>query len=261
MDIFPVRPPVEVAEASDVEHLNRLRGAARFTTIAGATYSVLFLISFWLMLDVPRTGASQSEIQSFYASDKVNLVSLVSIYLLPFAGIAFLWFIVSVRMWIGLRATRPLNMLVSNVQMVAGIIFLALLFSSAAALSMGPVTVDLVNGNEVPAVAVEFSVFGGSLFFVFAIRMGAMFVFTTTTLCRSAAIIPKWFVWVSLAVGVIMLLSFSFNRGMILVFPLWVLALCILTQLHVRTSYAQRLRELETLPPADTTTDVTTGQS
>jgi membrane protein implicated in regulation of membrane protease activity len=67
-----------------------------------------------------------------------------------------------------------------------------------------------------------------------------MIVFTTTRICTSAGIIPRWFAALGVTVGVVMLLTSSFNRWMIVVFPIWVLVLCLLTQLHVRKLLQQR---------------------
>ncbi|HYI25561.1 MAG TPA: hypothetical protein VD767_09145 [Thermomicrobiales bacterium] len=225
------------------DQLKKLRAAALVTTVSGAAYAILFLISYWLMLGVPKAGSTDAELQEFYSSSDSRVVNLVALYLLPFAGIAFIWFIVSVRMWVSLRVTRPINDLFSNVQLVSGIVFLALLFASAAAISIGAVAGSGTDDARTLEVAREFPLFGGSLFFVFATRMGAMFVFTTTKICSSSGTVPKWFQWVGITVGIVMLLTSSFNRGMIVVFPLWVLTLCILTQLHVRRTYRALMAE------------------
>lgn len=214
--------------------LKRLRMAALFTSIAGAVYSILFIASFWLMLDLVRSRPADADPATYYGSSDGQTVRIVALYLLPFAGISFLWFIVSLRMWISVRTVRPINALFSNVQFASGLVFLTLLFAAAAALSVGPVTFNSNDAFATPVVTREFPLFGTSLFFVFATRMGAMFVFTTTRICSSAGIIPRWFTLVGLAVGITMLLTSSFNRWMIVVFPIWVLLFCLLTQLHVR---------------------------
>ena len=226
----------------DPDYLARVRqlwNAARFTAIAGITYALLFLLSFWLMTDVPGAGSSPQEIIAYYNSDESNVVTVVALYLFPFAGIAFLWFVVTLRMWISFRADRPVSVLFSNIQLFSGIVFLCLFFASAAALSVVAVGSD-IGGVEVdPFVATEFPKFGSSLFFVFATRMGAMFVFTTTNIGRGSRIMPNWFVAVGIAVGLVMLLSASFNRALILVFPLWVLVLCLLILWHARSARQQ----------------------
>jgi hypothetical protein len=42
-------------------------------------------------------------------------VLLVGLYLMRFAGIAFIWFVVALRMWIE-RTARPTDILLPNVQ-------------------------------------------------------------------------------------------------------------------------------------------------
>ncbi len=234
------------------EQIEKLRRAALFTTLSGAAYAVLFLVSYWLMLGVPKPGSTDAELQAFYSSSESQVVNLVALYLLPFAGIAFIWFIVSVRLWISARTVQPINELFSNVQLVSGIVFLSLLFASAAAISIGAVTYSGTEDARSMDVAREFPLFGGSLFFVFATRMGAMFVFTTTKICSSSNITPKWFQWVGIVVGIVMLLTSSFNRSMIVVFPLWVLVLCILVQIHVRRTYQTLMADRAPAPDAAT---------
>jgi hypothetical protein len=214
--------------------------AAKLTAIAGLVYAVLFIVSLLLLTQVPLGNASDEEILAFYASEQRNIVILVALYLVPFAGIAFLWFIVVLRMWISSRVVRPVDALFSNIQLASGIIFLCLLFAAAAALSMTAVASELAGAPIDPVQAREFPRYGGSLFFVFATRMGAMFVFTTTNIARMSRILPPWFTVVGVVVGLFMLLSASFNRAMILVFPLWVLLLCLLILAHARSVSAAR---------------------
>jgi hypothetical protein len=239
-------PPEELA-SEDERRLARARGlqnAARFTAIAGIAYSLLFITSFWLLTNIPRSGSTDQEIVDYYGSDEGNVVTLVALYLMPFSGIAFLWFIVSLRMWVSTRVDRRVNALFSNIQLVSGIVFLALFFCAAAALSVAAVANDISDSAIDPEIAREFPKFGGSLLFVFAARMGAMFVFSTTNIGRATTILPTWFVIVGILVGLIMLLSASFNRALILVFPVWVLVLCLIILLHARQA-ARASAELE----------------
>jgi hypothetical protein len=60
---------------------------------------------------------------------------------------------------------------------------------------------------------------------VFAFRMAAMFVFTTSTIGRSSGVLPRWFAWSGYAVGPFVLLSASFEEWFALVFPIWMLVL------------------------------------
>lgn len=228
------------------EQLQRLKSAALATTVAGAAYAVLFLLSYWLMLDIPGGDASSDELTDYYASTDGETTNIVALYLLPFAGIAFLWFIVTLRGWISLRAHRAMSSLFANAQFASGLVFLSLLFASAAALSIGPVMYNQDRDIPVESVLREFPMYGGSLFFIFATRMGAMFVFTTTRICSGAGLIPRWYSMLGMVVGVVMLLTSSFSRWMIVVFPVWVLVLCVLIQLQARGMLREREADLST---------------
>jgi hypothetical protein len=72
-----------------------LRRAAYLTASFGAIYSVLFLVAYWLVSGQPGPGASDAEVLSFYATEAPRRFVLVGLYLMPFAGIAFVWFIVA----------------------------------------------------------------------------------------------------------------------------------------------------------------------
>jgi len=55
--------------------------------------------------------------------------------------------------------------------------------------------------------------------------MAAIFVFTTSNIGRSSGVLPRWFVVVGFAVGLFMLLSVTLQPILVLVFPVWLLAL------------------------------------
>ena len=73
-------------------------------------------------------------------------------YVMPFAGIAFLWFTVALRMWISVSASR-INSLYSNVQFVSGIIFIALLFTAGAASAATAASMQFSTGQVDPMMA------------------------------------------------------------------------------------------------------------
>jgi hypothetical protein len=65
-------------------------------------------------------------------------------------------------------------------------------------------------------------------------RMAAMFVFTTSNIARSAGVLPRWFVYLGYIVGLFLLLSATFSTFLALVFPVWLLTLCVLMFLRAR---------------------------
>ena len=62
----------------------------------------------------------------------------------------------------------------------------------------------------------------------FGMRMTSMFVFTSSSIGRATGLIPKWFAYVGYVVGLVLLLAFTVAAWFALLFPVWVLVLCIL---------------------------------
>jgi hypothetical protein len=151
---------------------------------------------------------------------------------MPFAGIAFIWFIVALRMWTSGHLRRE-NILISNVQLVSGILYVAIFFAAGAA-SATAASTEFEKLQVDPVFADEFPKYASTLLFVFAVRMATMFVFTTTNIARSANVLPRWFGLVGFVVGLFLTLSATFSRALVLVFPAWVLVLCTLLLLRVR---------------------------
>jgi len=206
-----------------------LRRAAMLTAGVGLAHAVLFLLAYFLMSTTPGGRAPDEEIRAFYASEARRRLILVGLYVMPFAGIAFVWFIVALRMWIAhsLSDSRE-NVLLSNVQLVSGILYLAMFFASAATSSATAASVEFEGAIIDTTSARQLPLYGNALLFVFGVRMAAMFVFTTCNIARSAGILPRWFTLGGLVVGVFMLLSATFTPLLVLAFPLWLIVLCVL---------------------------------
>jgi hypothetical protein len=210
------------------EHGRSLRRVATLTACVGGIHALLFLLSYWLVSDVPGASASDTEIIDFYESGERWRIILAALYVGPFAGMAFIWFLVALRMWVDSSAPR-VNVLLSNIQLVAGIVYVALLFAGVAASSVLAASVEFADGEIDPVAARQFPQYGNALLFIFSFRMAAMFVFTTSAIGRKSGILPRPFVWSGYGVGLFLLLSAGFETWFALVFPFWLLALtCIL---------------------------------
>lgn len=201
-----------------------LRRAAYLTAAAGAVHAVLFLLGYWLVSGQPGPHAADAELVAFYQGEAPRRLIVVGLYLMPFAGIAFVWFIVALRMWISASSRRE-DILLSNIQLVSGILFVALFFAAAAASAAFAASVEYSSAPIDAAVARQLPSLGNTLLFVFAMRMAAMFIFATSNIGRSTGVLPGWFVWVGFIVGLVLLLSATFSQLLVLVFPVWILAL------------------------------------
>ncbi len=219
--------PTTTPDTSTEARQRPLRRMAMLTAIVGAAHALLFLISFALMSRVPNAEASTLEIIDFYSSGSQRRVVVVGLYLMPFSGIAFVWFVVALRMWVE-GATRHVSPLMSNIQLVSGILYVALLFVSAASTTVLAASVEFSDGTIDPVVAHQFPVFGAALIIVFALRMAAMFVLSTTTIGRVSGVLPKWFCYAGYVVGLFLLLTATMERWFALVFPAWLIAMSVI---------------------------------
>jgi hypothetical protein len=211
---------------TDQRH-SSLRNAAILTACAGGAHAVLFLLALWLLAQVPGTGDSNEEVIAYYSSSEKRLSTLVGLYVMPFAGIAFLWFIVALRMWIAAVGSRE-DALLSNIQLVSGILYIGLLLTAAAANSVVAASVEFEDGEIDPVWARLLPQYGNTLLVVFALRMGGTFVLVTSRLVLTSSLLPRWFGYAGLLAGVAMLLTATLNVWLAVMFPTWMLFLSIL---------------------------------
>ena len=239
----------EPLDESIPEDLN-VRRAARLTAWLGIVYSILVVASFALLNRTPGPTSSDEDYLSFYSSGDRRLAILAGLYLMPFAGIAFLWFVVALRTWIS-KSARRVDELFSNVQLVSGIVFIALFFASAATLSALAANVEFADASIEPATARQFTQLGWALLLVFSMRMAGIFVLTTTTLGRSHGLLPRWFTIAGYGVGLFLLLSAVLSPALILVLPVWVFVLGLILLVRARSLPAGNGASGEgTAPPA-----------
>jgi hypothetical protein len=160
--------------------------AARIAAISGLAFAVLFVVALVLLHRAPRLGDPDAAYAAFYAGGGDQLFVAVGLYLVPFAGIAFLWHMTAMRNVLDTLTPTPSTM-AHGLNLLAGVIFVTLLFAGTAA--VGAVAFGVYFGHapvEDPATARALTAVGYGLVFVFAVRGAGMFAITTTTLLRKA---------------------------------------------------------------------------
>lgn len=200
----------------------RLR-APKAAAIAGIVFSVLLIISLvLLLLSVPVSLRENGA----WLTTRGNSV-LLALNLVPFAGIAFLWFMGVVRDRLGKREDQ----FFSTVFLGSGLLFLALLFASAAV--SGSMILLYLNepDRQLATGAYEFGgMLARELMTTYAIRMAGVFMISTSTLFIQTQVIPRWMGWLGYGLALIMLLRMGhIDRigWVILSFPVWVLLISI----------------------------------
>jgi hypothetical protein len=194
-------------ERSTASGISTLRSAktgrtARLSALLGICASVLMIISYLLIASLPDAQSTDQEIRDFYADGNRRLVVIAGLYITPFSAIAFLWFIVVLRMWIASAARTARDALASNIQLVSGIVFIGLLLVSAGAIATPAAAYEFANAPVTPEVARQLPALGNTLLFVMAIRMGAMFILATSTIARQSALLPRWMWGLGYVIGV-----------------------------------------------------------
>jgi len=144
----------------------------------------------------------------------------LALNLVPFAGVAFLWFIGVLRNRLGALEDQ----FFATVFLGSGLLFVGSLFASAAAagalLQVTP-TVDIQQADD------EIYYFVRHLSYtflnVFAIKMAGAFMFSTCTIALRTALFPRWVAFSGFLCGVVLLVVISNWLWIALLFPLWIL--------------------------------------
>jgi hypothetical protein len=216
--------PVRGLRASPEPFSDPALETPRAAGIAGLAFAVLFIASLLLLRNHPSGGSTAAEIRNFYLGPHASKVALVGVYLAPFSGIAFLWFIAVIRNMIGDREDR----FFSTVFLGSGLLFVAMLFLAAG---VGGALLAAVKfqGEPVPGadtvVAVRSLAFG--FLFIYAMRMAAVFMIVVSTIGKRLRVFPRWLVVSGYLAALVLMLNVSYTEALVLVFPAWVAAVSI----------------------------------
>jgi len=192
----------------------------RAAAIAGILFSVLLITSFMIIrLSIP---ADPRDAGQWLAGD-VKPIGL-ALTLLPFAGIAFLWFMGVVRDRLGEYEDR----FFATVFLGSGLLFLAMLFSSAAI--AGGIMIAY-GASPTALLSSETYAFARAATFVilntYAIKMAGVFMISTCTLFLRTKVTPRWMALLGYALALLLLVSISHVSWIFLVFPLWILLISV----------------------------------
>jgi hypothetical protein len=195
---------------------------------SGVVFAVLLVLSLVLVATTPRLGASDADYKDFYSGGGPGTLTVVGLYLVPFAGIACLWHMITMRTLLQIRRPKSWADTSHWLHLAASVIFVCMLFVSTAA--VGAVSL-LTKFSDAPLpgpdVARALSSLGYTLLFVYGVRAAGMYMITTTGLASSAGVLPRLLVVISYVVAALLLVSTTFHPAILLVFPAWVLMVSI----------------------------------
>jgi hypothetical protein len=213
----------------------------RAAAVAGILFAVLFSISIVLMrLFIPADLSDSGWLET--GAGRVSL----ALGLMPFAGIAFLWFVGVVRDRLGDFEDQ----FFSTVFFGSGLLFLAMTFAASAI--AGGILIIYAGGTG-QIFGRDVYLFGravmSQIFNVYALRMAGVFMISLGTIWLRTGLMPRWVTFTTYLVALVLLLIVSLNLWVVLIFPGWV----FLISVHILVLNMRR-------PSSGVTDGLTSGQ-
>ena len=187
--------------------------------IAGIVFSILFLVVFWLFRRA--IPADPLEPGVWLARDIQS--ARYALNIIPFAGIAFLWFMGVLRDRLGEREDR----FFATVFIGSGLLFLAMFFTSAAMIG----SIILVYGSTQAGGMMNsaaFQVVRATAYIVmnvYALKLAAVFMFSASTIIMRTGIAPRWIAIAGYILAALLILGSSQVDWSVAVFPIWIFLL------------------------------------
>jgi hypothetical protein len=192
----------------------------RAAAVAGIAFSALLITALALLrVSVPANSA----VAGGWLTDSAKRTAVaVGVNRIPFAGIAFLWFIGVIRDRIGAHEDR----FFATVFLGSGLLFVGMLFVAAAVAggliagissSGSPGAGTLALGRNVTSILLN----------VYSMRMAAVFTLTTVTIARRTQIVSRWLTVAGLVTALVLLVGVGISPWVELLFPIWILAVSI----------------------------------
>jgi hypothetical protein len=203
-----------------IKLINRRLRTPRAAALAGILFAILFIISLVLIrISVPERLDDTGE----WLVDNARQISF-AIGLIPFAGIAFLWYLGVIRDRLGDFEDR----FFSTVFFGSGLLFIAMTFISgsiaASLLNLYAVDSSMLLQNQTYA-------FNRVLMFqitnVYGLRMAGVFMISLGTIWTHTKIMPRLLVFLTYGLALVLLLGINISLWMSLVFPGWVFVISV----------------------------------
>ncbi|MFB6806135.1 hypothetical protein [Streptomyces sp. NPDC056387] len=179
--------------------------------LAGVVFAVLLAAAMVLARISLPEGAGGEEV-ALAPGRRGELTTALE--LIPFAGIAFLWFMGALRQHTGEAEDR----FIATVFLGSGLVFVACLFGAVAAAG------TVLDADDPTGFGRHFAY---TLLTTYGMRMAAVFVLATSTLGRKLGVFPRPLVLIGTVAGLVLLVVGSTLPWSELVFPAWALLISL----------------------------------
>src|SRR4051794_14806504 len=183
--------------------------------IAGIAFGILLMVAYWLLrVGVP---ADPRDPGAWLETNSGSIA--VGLNLLPFAGIAFLWFIGVLRDRLGAREDR----FFATVFLGSGLLFLGMLFVTGAIIGAIMIAFASAPHELIDSATFRFARAAAyNIVNVYMVRMAAVFMISLSTVAISTGIAARPLAYLGYVMALVLLFGNYHMEWAFLAFPLWV---------------------------------------
>lgn len=208
----------------DEQRLSRMQKrvrSPRSAAIAGIIYSILMISG--MLLTINMFSDVPDEVDKIWLLEQADTARLV-VTLMPFTGIAFLWFTGVVRDHLGDREDR----FFSTIFLGSGIIQVVLLFiwGGTAGALFGSLTIaaDMLIDHDIFIFGFAFM---NTIISNYALRMAGVYMFSIGTIWTRTGGMPRWLSIITYLLATGFLLFAGAFREARFLFPVWVFVVSV----------------------------------
>jgi hypothetical protein len=192
----------------------------RSAAIAGIIFAVLYGASM-VLLNVSLSQESAAGLARTVTDPRTVTLAL---NLIPYAGIAFLWFIGVIRDLLSESEDR----LFATVFLGSGLLFLALTFIGAA-LAAGLLSAFAIESGVLvqSGVMIYGSTVVYNIFNIYAVRMAGVFMISLATIWLRTGVMHRGWAFLTYVLALVLLVSIDYSFWVTLILPAWVLVISV----------------------------------
>jgi len=192
----------------------------RSAAIAGIIFAVLYGASM-VLLNISLSQETTTGLARTVTDPRTVTLAL---NLIPYAGIAFLWFIGVIRDLLSESEDR----LFATVFLGSGLLFLALTFIGAA-LAAGLLSAFATESGVLvqSGVMIYGSTVVYNIFNIYAVRMAGVFMISLATIWLRTGVMHRGWAFLTYVLALVLLVSIDYSFWVTLILPGWVLVISV----------------------------------
>jgi len=188
--------------------------------IAGILFAILLIVVFWLLR---RSVPADPREPGSWLRGNSEAVAL-ALNLVPFAGMAFLWFIGVLRDRLGEAEDR----FFATVFFGSGVLYLGMLFSAAALIGALILAFAAQPEGFIDSATFHFARAAAyNMVNIYLTKMASVFMMTTSTVAIYTGLTSRWLAYLGYGMSLFLLFGSYYVGFGFIVFPLWVLVVSV----------------------------------